>query len=328
MAGIHSIESIYFFPDFSIFILCCLLQTTLFIIWIYHICQSASFKSIHIENSSVTTNARSHDSKSKTIEVTSKSVNSPSIPHNEPHLSPKGTKSFGVEIQKLKNVKAIPTNIKLWSTLSITAGLLYQPLNTGFYTVKYIDSNALSCAVKNTGIFILATNRGFLYLYFLTRLQLSFDETVYAIKKWILIGLRLYLMMGVIFGSVFYYYYATINKCSLDSMVYGIAPLVIVDLTASLLCLFLMVYKLRQLLKNNNTKQPHLKYIISKLCVLTSVAIMSTGFGTVVYNVLPLVSLAGIDMVMNTLCLMLSFAHYDMFYKRFCILCRKCCEYR
>ena len=145
--------------------------------------------------------------------------------------------------------------------------------------------------------------------------------------------IRFYLILGLIIGVGFYYYNATIHDCTTNAIFYGIVPSAFLDGSTSFMCLLLIVYKLRQLLKQTKKKNRRnvsdLKYLISKLCILTVVAICSTGIGALIYYfILPLISFAGIDMMINSLCLMLSFAHYDLFYKRLCFCCRKCCEYK
>eukprot|EP00483_Globobulimina_turgida_P005429 UN05439 len=103
--------------------------------------------------------------------------------------------------------------------------------------------------------------------------------------------------------------------------------------------MIMFVWKLRSLIKmsesfGESAKKKEssvqavkdLKYLMSKSCILIVVTVVSTWIATGSFAGTTIWSFIGVDFIVNSMCLILSFAFMDDWYKLLCWPCRICCE--
>merc|ERR1712228_315425 len=169
-----------------------------------------------------------------------------------------------------------------------------------------------------------ATNRTFLYLYFLWRVHIVFRASRLKITKIKITALSVTVCILFIFSWLFMYGFGEFVGC--QESIHGLlstVPFAISDTTFALLCLYLFVSRLR---KTNRTNDKDLLYVTNKLTILQVVTLVFTVLTNLIFMVLPILAIVGIDASVNAVCLILSVKGHDVHYKRFCILCRYCCE--
>merc|ERR1712129_377122 len=100
-------------------------------------------------------------------------------------------------------------------------------------------------------------------------------------------------------------------------------PASIIDAFFASLCLYLFVSRLK---KTNKLNDKDLQYVTNKLTILQSVTIIFTLSASLLFYLIPLLAVVGMDTTINAICLVLSVKGNDKYYRRMCILCRCCCE--
>eukprot|EP01084_Bolivina_argentea_P032765 60659_1 len=338
---VHETDSIYSLPDLILCVICTALQIILSTEWVYHMFVTPSIRtrsifdaemSIRSKSNSKPNNQQSPNSTTtKAIECSisqkAQSIKSQSIQSQS--IKSQSHSSDTTEKEIYQQIKSIPKQFKLFSTLSVFLSLTYAMFLGGLYLIQLIIKHSMPCKMWCLGILWLSSHRICIYFYYIARLELTFRGTDLEISKKKLLFIRMWIVIGMIISIIFWFYWNILNNCNTISMIISLTPWSAVDSISSFLCLFLMVYKLKKLFKHSASEKNmrDVKYLINKFSILTAVTIGSTFILQCIFLVLPLVAIAPIDMMTNTLCLMLSFAHYDFYYRKLCIGCIKCCDY-
>eukprot|EP01084_Bolivina_argentea_P151475 264378_1 len=172
-----------------------------------------------------------------------------------------------------------------------------------------------------------------MYYIFLLRLKIAFDGSAYEYKK-ILYGLTIFLAVSwifAIFGAITEIYGEYIYVPSEDSYwcqchlaLFGVVIAGVGDMLFSVFCLVLFIKPLFKILKSTQDDDTELENFVIKYFLLTFIAISSTAIWTVLAMLFQLGSLAGIDMCINGMCILLMDKSYKRYYA---LLCKPCHQF-
>ncbi|ETO11331.1 hypothetical protein RFI_26047, partial [Reticulomyxa filosa] len=232
------------------------------------------------------------------------------------------------------NAKISRTIVIVW--ISLAFGLLYLVATSIFVTLLYAQIEVACSSILFRHSFILV-QRGLQYTYFLARLQNVFDGTMYAFNK---IFFKLSygaILFGVISGGSWYYFVAVGHNCSdRYRFIVAVGIGLIWDVIASitLLALFIrnmsLVFKTTELITVNQsqlgiiTALDHdlmqMKRVTVKLTILEIVVVCTSLLCFILYLFISTLA-SMIEMVVNCICLILSFNAYDHW---FVVCCKPC----
>eukprot|EP01084_Bolivina_argentea_P238827 401274_1 len=330
--------------DYVGFVLMTSVLTILFLWWIYtlYFSQSTSIFTLPSKEQSKTKSVSNIASKSKTNASNDKSPHS-----DEPtSVSDQASRSAStladrsnIELkmyetsQVRKKKKWIQGNdIENISKKLCTACIGCATLNLWISISLFIAemSDYSECVVHSLNYAIATTARWFLYLYYIERIRGVFAGSVFAISKlkhkiivvWFTVG---YLMGAITYNIIM------ISNCGEGQKYLGLAlawPL-LNETMISIFCLVYFIYKLRKLLRlttGSVTSSNAMKYIMRKLTSLTMVTIFSSNVLVLPLAIVGYHMSIAIDAVINSACLLLSFAFLDYYYRRLCCMCTKCCK--
>ena len=109
-------------------------------------------------------------------------------------------------------------------------------------------------------------------------------------------------------------------KCSLIMSPFFFASVLLNDMTAAVINLYLFIKPVIQLRKVCQLKDVSLKLIAVKQCILSAIAILSTVFAMVGTGALDLPQLfLGGDLNISCLCIILSYVDYNICFPCFCL---------
>ena len=257
-------------------------------------------------------------------------------------------KSISINIKKRRRVASAPIKLdnksKLIVTLSILFSLVYVSIfgTYGFFMNCFFpDFVSQDMLDKSSYIFILILlSRGLLYIFYLRRLYITFNKSAYNLSDKQYMILYIWLILTTIIVNV---YFITLDILSKEYNLIGDLLLTsrwllagIFDIFWALLLVIMFVKRLKAVINevnkvDSNAQKPSIirfNKTVTKLTILTTVASISTII-TLLLSFIPgqsFVFLIFIDVTINSVCLIFTFAVYDNEYKRYCYLCRKCCS--
>ena len=236
---------------------------------------------------------------------------------------------------------------KLWVTLSIAGSLVYG-LTFGLYTAIIGDFRVSYYKVKlfndlrNLYMFVIIS-RYCLYMYYLRRLYVTFQDSIYNISN------RKYLVLKVVISTLYVIYilYYIVFEITVGYIINSShLPVYIVRSRAALSMLYDVIFgisllvlftrRLRGLMKvnmnmYNNKEEQHmnkvLKNAVIKTTILATVTVLSTFlFFLSLFLIRDFAFIPSLlDPLINSLCLVLSFNAYKEIYNILCC-CNKLCK--
>ena len=196
------------------------------------------------------------------------------------------------------------------------------------------------------GLVFLHLGKIYLYMYYLHRIMIVFENSVFRISqrlynyaKILLFGSSIIFSIGIqtshILGNETEYFHLSQHIIIIE---YIIGALLDVFWGTFLTGLFLI--RMKRIIKLNKTDDGSnyvnddriqngcvFKYVACKLTILYSIVFISTILGFVLTIIdARLFGSVLIDCFINSMCLILSFNFYDKSYKKLCYFCRLCCE--
>eukprot|EP01084_Bolivina_argentea_P012973 24313_1 len=309
----EDINSWLFLAEYSIYIGSAVFNTFLAIIWIHY-----AYFSIGKQNRNT-----SKPTESKSNIDTDSAFNNDITTTNIEQQMNKAT------------THTIPFLGRLYILLSIITAMIFTYFYVLFLTLRkagIFTDYITMCSISILGSPFYQLNRLFLYLYFIWRVDVSFSQTVLEMKKTNVKLLSIINIISFTFSIIFMVSYHIRFVCEDNSptdLLIATIPFGLFDTTFAWLCLYLFVSRLRTLIKmdkNRFNDRQSLQYIANKFTILSVVAISSTTLIYLIYLVLPLASISAIDSTLNAFCLILSTKDYDLYYQKYCVLCRTICE--
>ena len=194
--------------------------------------------------------------------------------------------------------------------------------------------------ISYTPIFI---QRIHVYIFFIVRLYMTFKGSVMEISriktKIIVILVCISIISLRIYTSIISYFNKTEFFCNDGDLAHlfliNVLGMLVVDTFWQILLSVLYIAKLRGLIKmitsNNDKKDNKLFNIVNKLTILAIVTVVSSVLVIVIHVYISSWSSAMIptELIVNNICVMLSFAVFEKSYKRCCCGCikihNKCC---
>ena len=195
-----------------------------------------------------------------------------------------------------------------------------------------IRNNRMCFIILIWGVFLMG-QRAAIYLFFLIRLHDTFKGSVFEFKKQKII--IIFAVMGSVISPAAVLvlvtgYLADSPSCA-DGKYYNEMLLALIvgfgsDIVWAILLTYLYVKRLRQLIKMVNTDTETINdkfvYITKKLTLLALVTIISTFIqGIFLYVGVCVRSTLCLDILLNNVCVMLSFNILDKSYKKYCYCC-------
>ena len=192
------------------------------------------------------------------------------------------------------------------------------------------------CFISGLYQLIFVFQRIITYSFYILRLNVTFKGSVFEVSKKnirIMMILLIVVLGSSAFPSIIAGYLINNFKCSGDYYkyyIYGGIWFNFVDISWCIILSIIYIKKLRQLLKNVHAKTDQIRFIVNKLSVLAFVTVLSTLIlWCIIFVTLKWThTLVSIDLIINNICIMLSFKEFDPFYQYLCCCCNDCCDIR
>ena len=193
------------------------------------------------------------------------------------------------------------------------------------------------CFIRNSVNIIFVFQRIVAYSFYILRLNVTFRGSVFELTKnniRILIILIFITFSSSIIPNSAFTYLSDGFLCTgkyYDYYFYSLIWLNISDVSWCIMLSILYIKKLRQLIKNVQVNTSQIQSVVHKLSVLAFVTVIST----LLFGIFAFVALiwsyqcVSLDLVINNICIMLSFVVFQKSYQRCCCCCIKiqylCC---
>ena len=261
-------------------------------------------------------------------------------------------KEIKTKKESSKPIKLEPC-LQIFGTGSIFFAALYCYLNTVelflIYNNKYFANKILNmCYIWSINVTPMFFNRLCIYLYLIFRIYFVFNSSIYGVST-LFIGITTCIIIIIfILCYTFFNIYITLiaTKCTITNINIALMPSRYFDFIISILLISIFIFKLNKLVKRCDDKINHktnqfiqrVKYLINKLLILLIVSIsgsFASYFLFIFYqetnhnkdhNYFALQSILRFDIIINTICLILSLTAFDTLYKYFCFPFRIICE--
>eukprot|EP01083_Nonionella_stella_P072320 194900_1 len=241
------------------------------------------------------------------------------------NASSEETKPVGSD-QTIENIHNEQQAINISLSFQILVGLsiLWGVICNVVPLINYygdLHSHTSYCVIVSLPTMFLS--RFFMAWFFVERLRQSFMDTPLAYSDRTIKCIKIALFASYPLVICFYFIFRVAVQCDPNKRMIAIALTVLNDFGWSIVLLYLFVKKLKQLLRFNETIK-ELRYLVTKQTILVCVAIGSTIVLLFLFAATRVVQTVFVDMVINSTCLVLSFMFADRYYRKMCILCRKC----
>ena len=310
------------------------LQCFIFIQWIY---RAYIVKYLKQNNSAPKSRIELQTKSSVSIQSTGSTT--PTKSYISPTSSPTTAKTTKSEPLLIN----IDIKSKLLVTLCILLSLLYGLCVCVFIIYSRLIKSEVS--TDKIGIYVFLINIGsryFLYTYYLRRLYIIFNQSMYKISMKMYIGLSVAVGICYVVYIIYYILYEIISR-SLDSTNWSILLLksraiifVTYDILFGVSLLVLFVRRLRNLIKLNENMHENSKDIevtkslrkaVGKITLLSSITVVTTilaMFAAIIDLKITIIP-SLFDSLINSICLVLTFNAYKNMYTKLCCVCDRLC---
>ena len=178
----------------------------------------------------------------------------------------------------------------------------------------------------------LGIQRSILYVFMVYRLKIVFKDSVFELNEKVIVFLTSFIIIGGLIINVTTGYLSYIHH---DFLCANSQTLVInsiisqnLDVITSVVLMSLFIYKLNQLIKLSNDIA--MKRVANKFTILTIVSVTSSLISIlgVALDIFPYQGVS-MDLVINNVCMLLTFGVMNRYYQKLCICClcleEKCC---
>ena len=195
----------------------------------------------------------------------------------------------------------------------------------------------MGCFYRQIATIPLAMQRVIALYFYILRLRVSFQGSVAELSSkctYIFIGC---VTINGIITTTFYMIALYLWNINDDSFVCGwtalryISGLLLVfgDTLWSIVFTGIYVKKLRQVFKLVGITNEKTVYVVKRLSVLAMTSVISSYISIIIYTVTDskfTYQIISIDLIVNNICIMLSFKEFDGFYENLCCCYNKCCN--
>ena len=240
---------------------------------------------------------------------------------------------------KNDNTKTMDTRFHLLLFGSLLSALIYIYCHYILHTILVLALGYKPnrfCLIANIIQILIFIQRLHVYVFFITRLYITFKGSVVEINK---IKIKLIVALMFITLTVVGVYNTAVSWfvkeffCMEDDLAYllyvSLILMVLSDYFWSILLSVLYIKKLRELIKlinsNNDRKDVKLFNVINKLTILAVTTVVLSFIIVVIHVSISSWSSAMVptELITNNICIMISFAVFKESYKNYCFCCIK-----
>ena len=192
-----------------------------------------------------------------------------------------------------------------------------------------------ACFYRQIAVIPQTLQRLIAYYFYILRLHISFRDSVAELSKKCIY----FFIISVTIGSISVTFFVLISTylmnmnnsnfiCGESTLRYiSFSTLIFQDTLWSAIFLYIYIKKLIQITKLFDVEDPRITIIVKKLSVLASTSIISTYllFAVFILCYKFAYQLTSIDLLINNVCIMLSFKTLDNWYNKLCCCYNKCC---
>lgn len=175
-----------------------------------------------------------------------------------------------------------------------------------------------------------------MYFIIISRIEISFKNSIYARNKYVIKGLLVFLLIFMIaciigdftdiYGEWEYNNELDVYYCNGYFALWGLWTTAVIDVCLSIICLYLFVKPLRSLINNAREQgnEGQLVNLTKRVTVLSTIAMMTTNVALVFIIFSGFSSVVAVDSVVNSLCVILMNKMHHKLYYRLCWICHQC----
>eukprot|EP01083_Nonionella_stella_P103260 294749_1 len=242
--------------------------------------------------------------------------------------------------------KEIHEAIALLTMLYLLTNLAYTFTQSTIRILTMFFNSHTGCLLNEYLQIIVAATRSMLYLYFISRLYLTFmgSHLRYSFRTMLLLTIVIFVAN---FGAITFWILDTSRQiednngsCSAKDMdyTYPATVVVVVDTVINIVLLYLFVHKLSQLIRTQCAGYqlcgPHhdgaalkrtkeLIKLMTKLTVLACIAVISSWITTIIFITWMPGVVTQIDVVMGNICILFCYEFHQQKYMNYCFLPRQ-----
>ena len=229
---------------------------------------------------------------------------------------------------------------KLLTGMSIIFGFIYV---WSYYIIRYliwsyiVEPYKTKLALYSGYCFIIfGCSRTTMYAYYFRRLYITFNGTVFGINECKFKCLKILFIISTVVFNVNWIVISVLDheyNIYIISQSIGISirvgSLFVYDTFWGIILMVLFISRLRKVTKINEQNNDTIKTVSKRLTVLACIAVLSTLIAFIIwhFNVDIGKPLSLFDVVINSICLILSFSQYSIYLKKYCFNCNtSCCQ--
>ena len=194
----------------------------------------------------------------------------------------------------------------------------------------------LACFYRQLSLIPYTLQRILAYYFYILRLYTSFNGSIAEISFTRTCVFIISATTSIILATIFYLismYQMNINNtdfiCGNSTMIYiAEAILILIDTSWSIIFSWIYIKKLINITKLCCLRDDQLTYIIKKLTILAVTSVVTTYGIVFMYGITNLFAyqMTSCDIIINNICIILSFKSLDNMYNKLCCCQRKCCN--
>lgn len=173
----------------------------------------------------------------------------------------------------------------------------------------------------------LGIQRIIIYSFFLIRLYITFENSLFEIKIkyiYLIISILIVTILASFTGFIIVDYQTNGFSCDMNvKRLLMFTIIIFVDLLWGIILSVFYIIKLKEILRLSGMESIQYMYVARKLTILACVAFASTVLGTIfgIFGGVLKYEIACMDQIINNMCALLAFAAMDIYFKKICCCC-------